>query len=57
MRRDRCVAWRRAGARRDRCAEHRFHFIARTELGGVSVVVIRPRCLVVAPTVTGYGTA
>lgn len=56
-RRDRCEVWRRPGAKRSRCAEHRHHFTVALLGGAVSVLVVRPRCLVVAPTVTGYGTA
>ena len=52
----RCTG-RRTPKRAARCAEHRLHRIVAVELGAVSVVVIRPRCLVIAPTVTGYGTA
>ena len=52
----RCTG-RRPPRRAPRCAEQRFHRIVAVELGAVSVVVIRPRCLVIAPTVTSYGTA
>lgn len=50
-------AGRRAPKRAPRCAEHRHHRVVAALGGAVSVVVLRPRCLVIAPTVTGYGTA
>lgn len=50
-------AGRRAPKRAPRCAEQRHHHVVVALGGAVSVVVLRPRCLVIAPTVTGYGTA
>ena len=50
-------AGRRAPKREPRCAEHRHEHGVELDGGVVSVVVLRPRCLVIAPTVTGYGTA
>lgn len=43
--------------RRDRCGELRLVRVVALELGEVSVLTRRPRCLVRAPTVTGYGRA
>jgi hypothetical protein len=51
-------AGRRAPKRAPRCAEQRHHHVVVVGHGGVvSVLTVRPRCLVIAPTVTGYGTA
>lgn len=51
----RCAGRRPRGVR---CAEQRYeHGVELDGAGVVSVVILRPRCLVVAPTVTGYGTA
>jgi len=43
--------------RRDRCGELRLVRVVALELGEVSVLTRRPRCLVRAPTVMGYGRA
>ena len=52
----RCAGRRRRTS--PRCREHRYeHGVELDGAGVVSVVVLRPRCLVVVPTVTGYGTA
>lgn len=52
--RRRCAGRRPRGVR---CAEQRYEHGVELDTGTVSVVVLRPRCLVVVPTVTGYGTA
>lgn len=41
----------------DRCGELRLVRVVALELGEVSVLTLRPRCLVRSPTVTGWGTA
>jgi len=43
--------------RRDRCDELRLVRVVALELGEVSVLTRRPRCLVRSPTVTGWGRA
>lgn len=43
--------------RRDRCGELRLVRVVALELGEVSVLTRRPRCLVRAPSVRGYGRA
>jgi hypothetical protein len=43
--------------RRDRCGELRLVRVVALELGEVSVLTRRPRCLVRLPTVTGWGRA
>ena len=43
--------------RRDHCGELRLVRVVALELGEVSVLTRRPRCLVRSPTVTGWGRA
>lgn len=50
----RCRAIRVRGGR---CREHRHERGVRVADGVVSVLTVRPRCLVVVPTVTSWGTA
>ena len=61
MRRDRFDVGRcegRSTRRAARCQEQRLHRIVPVTGGGsLSVLTMRPRCLVIAPTVAGWGRA
>ena len=54
----RCTTGRTGRSTRPtRCPEHRYERGVHVGGGVVSVLTTRPRCLVVALTVTGWGTA